>query len=260
MWIVLIYSLIAGIVGTGIGGLIGIYFGRKSEKSIALLLAFAAGVLLSIVFFDLIPEAVELFDNVYFVALALFFGASLVFLFHLAIDGINLQKQANSAQKCSCPLHGEHQQEKNNNLIISGFVMLIAVSLHNFPAGIAIGAAGVHAQNVGLVLAILIGIHNIPEGVALISPLIAGGMSKVRAFLWILLAASTLVVGTVVGAVFGSLNDNLTAFFIAFAGGAMLYMTFAEIIPAALFGKKGKAPVLLTLIGILAGFVLVSVL
>ena len=73
-WIILI-TFISGVVGTGLGGLIGVLLGNGSNKSISLLLSFAAGVMLSIVCFELIPESIApegLIDNIYIFLTVLF--------------------------------------------------------------------------------------------------------------------------------------------------------------------------------------------
>ena len=87
---VVIITAIAGVGGTGIGGLIGAFFGRNSEKVVSLLLSFAAGVMTSVVCFDLLVEAInqnsESSGHLLFVIFATAIGYGIIYLLNAWID------------------------------------------------------------------------------------------------------------------------------------------------------------------------------
>ena len=205
---VVIITAIAGIVGTGLGGLIGVLFTRNSEKIVSLLLSFAGGVMLCIVCLDLLKDALgqvpDSVGHVFFVVAMTATGFGLIYLLNAIIDKkTNPQVRhigkdhPKTADQLSELIHSDHYDEHKKDydqikgkkslseLFIAGLVMACAIALHNFPEGMVIGAS--YARDAitggvgGLAMAVVIGLHNIPEGMAVSVPLVAGGMKKVKA-------------------------------------------------------------------------------
>ena len=189
----LVTTALAGVVGTGLGGLLGAMLQKDSNRVVSLLLSFAAGVMLSVVCFDLVTEAIETDVGIWVVIGAIALGFVVIYVLNYLIDRKTNPEVAHidenhpkTADDLDELIHSDHlnQHYANNDnrftLFIAGIVMACAIALHNVPEGMTIGAS--YASNDGvmgsaaLVLAVLIGLHNIPEGMAVSVPLIAGGM------------------------------------------------------------------------------------
>ena len=281
LWVIIITS-IAGVVGTGLGGVIGAIFKRDSSKIVSLLLSFAGGVMLAVVCFDLIPSSinVELNNATYswLIAIAgIILGYAVVYVLNYCIDKhtnkevehVKCDEHPKTADALDELIHSDHLKEhqKSGNqyqLFVAGIVMACAIALHNIPEGMVIGAsyAGQSTSIIsgsGFILAIIIGLHNIPEGMAVSVPLISGGMKK---WLSVLITAATgipTIIGAVIGYYIGTMSPIGLALSLSFASGAMLYVVLGELLPEAFLMFKSKLPALFVLIGMLLGFVLVNI-
>ena len=270
----LITTALAGVGGTGLGGLIGAILQKDSRKTVSLLLSFAAGVMLSVVCFDLVTEAIESNMGIWTVVGAITLGVAVTYLLNYLIDkktnpevphvDENHPKTADDLDEL---IHSDHleqhyaRRDSKLGLFVAGIVMASAIALHNVPEGMTIGAS--YASNDGvmgsaaLVLAVLIGLHNIPEGMAVSVPLISGGMNKWKA---ILITASTgipTILGALLGFVLGEIGPLGLTLSLGFASGAMLYVVFGEILPQSFLMYNSKLPAFSAIVGILAGLLII---
>ncbi|MCL2480341.1 MAG: ZIP family metal transporter [Spirochaetaceae bacterium] len=247
-------SILVGIIGTGIGGLITALFGTRTDKMISLFLSFAGGVMTSIVFFELIPEAEKL-SNIAIIVIGLFIGVAMVLSLNTFIDKIS-----NAGHKIIEPhetleefYHEREMISHTKNMLRSGMLMFFVIGLHNVPEGLAIGTAGNYNIDLSFRLAIIIGIHNLPEGMAISAPLISGGVNKWKSVFLTLLAGVPTVLGAIIGSLIGSISDIAVALSFSIAGGAMLYVVFGEILPQSMSIRKDRIPTIVLLIGIVFG-------
>ena len=247
---VLLLSAAAGILGTGAGGLVGLIFKDKSHSTISSLLSFAAGVMLSIVFFDLIPEAMDIFGLIP-TLFSIVAGVLAVWALEWLINQLTKHNGASAAGVLS---------GSKAAMLRSGIVIFAAIALHNFPEGMAIGSGGAHSQQMGLMLAILIALHNIPEGISIGVPLMEGGMGKKKAVLMTALSGAPTLFGGLAGGLIGSVGEGYVAASLGIAGGAMLYVTFCEILPQAILMDRSHRPASFAVIGVLFGLIMVAVL
>ena len=259
-----LFSGLAGIIGTGIGGLIGIFMGNRTKRTVSMVLTYAAGIMISISLFDLIPEAYVLSNSI-ITTLGVLFGVGAISLLNHILD--RTTQKANIHIQTHMSLEALHHQEEilspdhnKKKMLRAGLFMLFAIALHNFPEGMAIGASGMIDIKLGLTLAVLLTLHNIPEGMAMAVPLVAGGIKRMRTLILILLAGAITIVGGLVGVLMGSLGDNATALSVSFAAGAMLYVTFCEILPQSLLMEQGRLPAIFAIFGIITGFLITSCL
>ena len=267
-------TALAGVVGTGVGGLIGALLQKDSNRTVSLLLSFAGGVMLSVVCFDLITEAIETNVGVFTVICAVALGVSVIYLLNHLIDrktnpevphiDDNHPQTADDLDELIHSNHLDQHYANNDNkfaLFIAGIVMASAIALHNVPEGMTIGAA--YASNNGvmgsaaLVLAVLIGLHNIPEGMAVSVPLISGGMNKGKAVLITALSGVPTVLGALLGYLLGEIGAFGLALSLGFASGAMLYVVFGEILPQAILMYHSKLPAFAAIAGILVGMLII---
>ncbi len=240
----------AGVLGTGIGGAIGLPFRKSGKRAISAILNFASGVMIAVVCFDLIPQAEALTGNkIYITAITLIISAAAISVLSLVVQKINKKLFINAGK------NGCSTKTKESRLARAGLVMALAIALHNFPEGMAIGGTGALPDNLSrsLLIASLLALHNIPEGMAITVPMVTGGTSRIAALLWAVGAGGVTVIGAATGYLLGTVSPLFTAICLASAGGAMLYITFAEIIPEASSLYRGKTPAIFLLLGILVG-------
>ena len=267
-------TAIAGVAGTGLGGLIGAMLQKDSNRTVSLLLSFAGGVMMGVVCFDLIPEAVETGVGVLVVMAAIAIGVAVIYLLNHLIDSktnpeiphidANHPKTADDLDELIHSDHYRHHQTNRDNkftLFIAGVVMACAIALHNLPEGMTIGASYASNDAVmgssALVLAVLIGLHNIPEGMAVSVPLISGGMSKPKAVLLTALSGVPTILGALLGFWLGDIGLMGLALSLGFASGAMLYVVFGEILPQAILMYHSKLPAFAAIGGILVGMFII---
>jgi len=283
-WVVLI-TAVAGVGGTGLGGLIGAIFKKDSSKIVSLLLSFAGGVMLAVVCFDLIPESLIEDETGYkcpfwVVIIFVILGYALVYLLNYLIDRstnkevkhVFSKEHPKTADNLDELIHADHLKEhqekggKKSELFIAGIVMALAISLHNIPEGMVIGAsyagdfdATKLAAGSGFIIALIIGLHNIPEGMAVSVPLIAGGMKKWQGVLITAATGIPTIIGAIVGYYIGEASTLGLAISLSIASGAMLYVVLGELLPEAFLMFKSKLPALFVLIGILLGLLLIQI-
>ena len=267
-------TAIAGVVGTGLGGLIGALLQKDSNRTVSLLLSFAGGVMLSVVCFDLITESIETGVGVLTVIAAVAIGVLVIYLLNDIIDN-HANREVPHVDENHPKTHDDldelihsdhykqHKANKDNklSLFVAGLVMASAIALHNLPEGMTIGASYASNDAVmgssALVLAVLIGLHNIPEGMAVSVPLISGGMSKPRAVLLTALSGAPTILGALLGFAIGEIGPLGLALSLGFASGAMLYVVFGEILPQAIIMYRSKLPAFSAILGMLAGLFII---
>ena len=284
VWQVVLITAIAGVGGTGLGGLIGALFKKDSSRIVSLLLSFAGGVMMAVVCFDLIssailPENAEEPISVFIVMAGILFGYCVVYLLNYIIDKNTNHEVAHidadhpqTADDLDELIHADHYEEhrKMNSsyqLFIGGLVMAAAIALHNLPEGMVIGATyaadavelSPSSLGSGLVMAVIIGLHNIPEGMAVAVPLISGGMSRAKAVLLTAVTGAPTVIGALLGFWVGMLSPLALSLSLSFASGAMLYVVFGELMPEAILMWRSKLPAAATVIGMLTGMIIIYV-
>ena len=142
-----IIGFIIGGIGTCIGGLLSIIIKDPSDKVVSCLLNFAAGIMLSIISFDLMPKAYEI-SGFFIVTLGLCIGLFAVFFAEEAIPSSKLKNYCGRKLK----------------FLKMSMMIMISIGLHNFPEGVAIGSSYVYSKEIGLKLGILIAAHSTNYG------------------------------------------------------------------------------------------------
>lgn len=141
-----ILGLFFGTFGTTIGGIMGVTFKSTSARFLSFVLQFAAGLMLAVICFDLIPEALEI-SNIG----SLFFGIGFGVATMIFCD--NLVKK----------IYRKKAKINNNSLLKTGIIVGIGLAIHNFPEGLAIGSGFEASSKLGFSLALAILLHDIPE-------------------------------------------------------------------------------------------------
>ncbi|MBC7216833.1 MAG: ZIP family metal transporter [Candidatus Caldatribacterium sp.] len=222
-----------GIVGSTLAGLatgmgaIPVLFPSLHSLSHRLkdkLLGFAAGVMLAATAFSLLVPAIEK-GGPGIAILGILAGALLLDLLDRAIPHE----------------HFEKGREGPASKLRKIWLFVLAITLHNFPEGLAVGVS-FGSQNIadGITVALAIGLQNIPEGLAVAVSLLGVGYSRKRAFLYALLTGFVEPLGGVLGIGLVSFMYNFLPFGLALAGGAMLFVIGDEIIPETHHGPSAR--------------------
>ena len=267
-------TALAGVAGTGLGGLVGAMLQKNSNRAVSLLLSFAGGVMLSVVCFDLVTEAIETNAGIWTVVAAIALGVAVTYLLNYLIDRKTNpevphidEHHPQTADDLDELIHSDHlnqhyaKKDSKFGLFIAGIVMACAIALHNVPEGMTIGAS--YASNDGvmgtaaLALAVLIGLHNIPEGMAVSVPLISGGMQKWKAVFITACTGIPTILGALLGYALGEIGPMGLTISLGFASGAMLYVVFGEILPQSILMYHSKLPAFSAIAGILAGILII---
>ena len=281
IWSIIGITALAGMGGTGMGGLVSCLFRKDSSKTVSLLLSFAAGVMTSVVCFDLLSEALhpeEGSGSVGLVVLGVLVGYVVIALLNAWIDhntnhevahiDENHPRTADSLEELTHANHlHEHREgrQPRSGLFLAGLVMAAAIALHNVPEGMVIGASFSRTAEEmllnrgGLTMAVVIGLHNIPEGMAVAVPLISGGMPKWRSVVIRALTGFATVLGALLGFTVGATGPTALSLSLSFASGAMLYVVFGELLPESILMWRSKLPATATIIGMLTGLVIIYV-
>ena len=280
---VTLMTLIAGVGGTGLGGILGALVRTESNRIVSLLLSATSGVMISIVCFELMVESLEAAKSVFsdgavfVVCIAVLVGMAVVFLLNWLIDKRTEGEVPHTASSLHPKTHdnidelshidhyNQHLKEHapKRELWVAGVVIACAIALHNIPEGMSIGASyNIDTEggvSMALILAVLIGLHNIPEGMAVSVPLVAGGMKRIKAALLTAASGAPVVLGAWLGYWIGDIGAIGLAASLGFASGAMLYVVFGEIIPQAVLMYRSKVPAFFVIIGMLIGMIIIYV-
>lgn len=243
-------SLLAGIC-TAVGAVPALVVGRLSPKAEAGMLGFAAGVMLAASVFSLILpglEAAAVFEadesaRAGIIVAGILLGAMVLWLIHTYAPHEHF-------------ITGPEGRKPSSELARI-WLFIIAITLHNFPEGLAVGVGfGGGNVNNGVALATGIGIQNIPEGFAVAAALLTQNYSRLRSFSVAALTGLVEPVGGLLGAAVVSLSEVILPWGLAFAAGAMIWVISDEIIPET--HRKGVAA--LGTAGVMGGFVVMMYL
>jgi ZIP family zinc transporter len=206
-------SFLAGVGGTGMGGFYTFFVREVKADKMTSVLGFASGIMLTAVFSELIPEAVQI--------------AGLIHTLIGIIIGIIFLMLSDIMIESAIP----RSQNLEQHFARTGVMLFLAIACHNFPEGMAIGSGYEASQRVGLVLVVTLALHNIPEGMAIAAAFRLSGMGPFMAFISTMLAGIPMVLGCLLGQKLGRISPALISASLGFAAGAMIYTVCKEILP-----------------------------
>jgi ZIP family zinc transporter len=229
---------------TAVGTVPVLFFTSVPRRLMDAAMGFAAGVMVAASCWSLLVPAIAR-GGVSAAALGLLAGAAFL----------------HAADRLLPHLHGEFPDEATAEgprvTWHRSALLMLAMTIHNFPEGLAVGV-GFGALDVGSAVALTIGIglQNIPEGLAIALPLRRGGMGRGRAFFWGQLSAAVEPVAGVLGAAAVAVSSAFLPYGMAAAAGAMLYVVVEELIPETV--RSGTADV--ATLGFVVGFTVMMTL
>lgn len=242
-------------LGTALGSAMVFFMKNKMNIQLEkLLLGFASGVMIAASVWSLIIPSIELAERQGIIQwLPAAVGFMLGILFLLVLDSIIPHLHLDSDKP-----EGVKSGLKKTTMLV------LAVTLHNLPEGMAVGVtlAGAVMGNTGITLAgalslaVGIAVQNFPEGAIISMPLKSEGVSKKRAFAYGVLSGIVEPVGALITVVLAGKVINILPYLLSFAAGAMIYVVTEELIPASQYGKHSN----IGTIGVALGFVVMMIL
>lgn len=211
--ILLLASL--SVVSTLLGVTLALYIG-KNERAIAAGLGFSAGIMLLISLLELIPAAVN-GAGATTASIVFILGMLIVAALHWVIAHTHLAKE---------------ERISSRTLAKTAYLVAFSLILHDVPEGFAMANSYIASPSLGVLVALAIAIHNIPEEFALAVPII---LAKKRRLLYIAAFLSSLAepLGALIGLVAVQFHPMLNPLFMAFAAGAMVFVSLHELLPIA---------------------------
>ena len=248
VWKEIIPLLLIPFAGTVIGAATVLFVGERSADKIRnILLGFASGVMVAAsVWSLLIPAMNESSDMGNFAWVPATVGFLLGVLFMLLLDTVTPHLHLDS-----------NDPEGPKSKLGRSSMLVLAVTLHNIPEGMAVGvvAAGALTGEVGMslagafALAIGLAIQNVPEGAIISLPLRTSGNSRSRAFGYGALSGLVEPIAAILTILFIEHLLGLFPYMLAFAAGAMIYVVVEELIPESHEGNHSNIPTIAFAIG-----------
>ncbi|MFN8343569.1 MAG: ZIP family metal transporter [Spirosomataceae bacterium] len=242
---------------TALGASLVFFFKNMHRSLLDAMLGFTGGVMVAASFWSLLAPSIELSEKMFpaYAWMPAAVGFLLGSLFIYFLDKFTPHLHIN---------FGENESEGMKTQWHKTTLLLLAITLHNIPEGLAVGVLfGAAAIGVGdemmaaaITLAIGIGIQNFPEGFAVAMPLRRHGVSRWKSFWYGQLSAIVEPVAGVLGAVAILYMQPVLPFALAFAAGAMIYVVVEEVIPETQRDKYTDVAVL----GFIGGFVIMMIL
>lgn len=248
-------GLLIPFLGTTLGAAMVFLLKNEMDKKLEkLLLGFASGVMIAASIWSLIMPAIDMAEEQGKIAwlppaIGFLFGIAFLLILDTIIPHLHLD---------SSKPEGPDSKLKKTTMLV------LAVTLHNLPEGMAVGVvfAGAMAGNSGITmagavaLAIGIAIQNFPEGAIISMPLKSEGVSKPRAFIYGMLSGIVEPIGAVITILLTSVVTPILPYILSFAAGAMIYVVVEELIPESQSGDHSN----IGTIGVAIGFTIMMIL
>jgi len=234
---------------TAVGASAVFFFKTVNRKVLDGMLGFAAGVMIAASFWSLLAPAIDMageFNIPSWIPATVGFllGGAFIRLIDMFLPHLHIGFPTDEAEGLKTTWR-------------RSILLILAITLHNFPEGLAVGvafgaaAAGVPSATMAgaIALALGIGIQNFPEGTAVSVPLRREGVSRLRSFWYGQLSAVVEPIAGVLGAAAVILMRPILPYALAFAAGAMIFVVVEELIPESQLGKNTDIATLGAMLG-----------
>ena len=244
---------------TAMGASIVFFFKKVDKRLLNTMLGFGAGVMIAASFWSLLSPAIELCEEL---GMSSFIIPGIGFF----LGGIFIILADKLMDKCSYGIltkKTEKLEESKSKQYKKSILLVLAVTLHNIPEGLAVGVAfggvavGIPGASLiaAMTLALGIGLQNFPEGAAVSLPLRREGVSRCKSFLYGQASGLVEPIAGVIGVIAAISMRNILPILLSFSAGAMIAVVGSELLPEASMENKN-----LTTIGLILGFLVMMVL
>ncbi len=265
-------TLLAGL-STGIGSVLAIFTKKSNYKFLSISLGFSAGVMIYVSMVEIFQEArlnlVNELGNVkgsWITVIAFFTGIFIIGIIDKLIPSSENPHELHSIEEINeeNPERGHHIRQiekrekalKNKKLQRLGLFTALAITIHNFPEGLATFVAALGQPQIAIAIAAAIAIHNIPEGIAVSVPIYYATGSRKKAFIYSFLSGFSEPVGALVGylILMPFINNAVMGFVFAVVAGIMVFISLDELLPSAReYGEHH-----LSIYGLIAGMMVMA--
>jgi ZIP family zinc transporter len=233
-------TLFAGLA-TGIGSALAFFAKRTNTKVLAVALGFSAGVMLYVSFIEIFFKAKDSLIEVYgarggywATTIAFFGGIVIIALIDKLVPSFENPHEIHRTEE----MDDSEQADNFRKLYRMGLFTALAITIHNFPEGLATFASALKDPTLGVAIAVAIAIHNIPEGVAVSIPIYYATGSRKKAFVYSFLSGVSEPVGALVGYLilrffFNEANEAVFGILFAGVAGIMVFISLDELLPTA---------------------------
>jgi ZIP family zinc transporter len=281
-WMAFGLTLFAGLA-TGIGSIIAFAASRTNYRFLSVATGFSAGVMLYVSFVEILAKGLESLTARFgetggaWANAASFFGGMLVIgVIDSLIPAAKNPHETHSETetrplhdpsapcpptalaRAGTPAFGVHDHTPPHNLMRMGLFTALAITIHNFPEGLATFLAALENPRLGAAIAVAIALHNIPEGISVSVPIYYATGKRRKAFLYSLLSGLAEPVGAVIaylalrlatGGEGGALPPQVMGILFGGVAGIMVYISLDELLPTSRAYGKGHD----SLIGLVGG-------
>jgi len=228
-------TLLAGL-STGFGSALAFFAKKTNTKFLCVALGFSAGVMIYVSFTELLGASRSGLSAVFgaktgaWLSTASFFGGILLAgLIDRLVPSYENPHEARRVEEMRSP------EARNGKLMRMGVFSALAITIHNFPEGLATFMSALKDPTLGMTIALAIAIHNIPEGIAVSVPVYYATGSRRKAFGLSFLSGLAEPVGAAVGwlLLMSFMSDTMFGLVFGLVAGIMVYISFDELLPTA---------------------------
>ena len=225
-------TAIAGL-STGIGGATVFFSKKMNTRFLSFTLGISAGVMIYVAFMEMIPETLEVLKGEYgdtmaniYMLIAFFGGMGLIALIDFLIPEDENPHEFHRV---------ESARDKADKLKRTGFMLALAIGIHNFPEGMATFVSALDGMDVAIPIVIAIAIHNIPEGIAVSVPILHATGSRRKALTYTIWTGLAEPIGAIFGIMFllPFWTPTVSALLLAAVSGIMVFISLDELLPGA---------------------------
>ncbi len=275
-WLAFGLTIFAGLA-TGVGSLIAFFAKRTDFRFLSIATGFSAGVMLYVAFVEIFFKGADVLTEAFgdywghWINTAGFFaGMLMIGLIDALIPAaenpheIHSEDETRAVRKEAEPdVYVREHGLENKKLLRMGLFTALAITIHNFPEGIATFLAALEDPALGLAIAIAVALHNIPEGISVSVPIYYATGSRLKAFWYSVLSGLAEPLGAVIayfgilmflGGSDGAVPPEVMGFLFSGVAGTMVYISLDELLPASRAYGKGHD----SLIGLVAGMLVMA--
>lgn len=253
-------TLLAGLA-TGIGSCIAFFAKKTNTKFLSVSLGFSAGVMIYVSMVEIFQEAqVALISEMgeklgsFITVLAFFGGIAVIAIIDKVIPNKDNPHEVKKIEEVN---NYDKSTKDDKTLLRTGLFTALAITIHNFPEGMATFISALENINIAIPIAIAIAIHNIPEGISVSVPIYYATGDKKKAFLYSFLSGMSEPLGAIIGYVLlrNILNDVTLGILLSGVAGIMVFISLDELLPAARqYGEHH-----LSIYGLIAGMAVMAI-
>lgn len=215
LWIGLMGFVLGGL-GISLGGALMYWLQHIRNAAIHLIISISVGLTSCIILLEILPVSIES-GGYLFTVIGIFISIILVFIISKIVHNVNTPTTVN------------HEHFYNSALLIA-----VAVAIHNFPVGIALGSTLTSSSEMTWSLSMVMVVHTIPEGIALGLPMILAGARLLQIMKYTIIVALPTGLGAMIGYFTGHIHDQILTLLIAIAAGTILLVSYKEILKPAI--------------------------